>query len=270
MIAVIILYAASTAVWFLASFLKRGVLQKAGLLLLVSGFLVHLGLLLLFFFRNGFFPFFDLSGNLSFFALVFVFVFILLYAVKHIGITGFFTAGLVTFLSIVSHMVAAEPTEPQTLYKSFWIVLHVAFLYAGNAAFAQAFVFGLLYLFLEKRIKEKRKDLLNSRLPSLDLLDTAGHFCILLGFILNTVGLILGFIFAEIARGSFWSWDPKEVWSFIVWLVYAALLHGRLSSEWRGHKAARMSILGFCLVVFAFFGVNLLFSGHHGDFLRLP
>lgn len=264
------LYSLSMIAWILASILKREVLQKAGLFFLCAGFLVHLGLLIRFLMEKGFLPLFDLAGNLSFCALVFAFVFILLYAIRRVDITGLFTAVVVTGLCLGSLFLGTEAAEPKTLYKSIWVILHVTSICAGNAAFTQAFALGLLYLLLERRIKEKRKDLLSSRLPSLDLLDGAGHFCILFGFVLITAGLILGFIFARIAWGTFWSWDPKEVWSFIVWLVYAVLLHGRLSSEWRGRKAAKMAILGFCLVVFAFFGVNFLFTGHHGDFIQIP
>lgn len=270
MIVATALYGISMVAWFLAGLLRGKTLQKVGLFFLCAGFFVQTGLLIRFGIENGFLPFFDLAGNLSFCALVFAFIFILLYAIRRVGITGFFTAVVVTGLCLASLFLASEPAEPKALYKSIWIVLHVACLCAGNAAFTQAFALGVLYLLLERRIKEKRKDLLLTRLPSLDLLDGAGHFCILLGFVLITTGLILGFIFARIAWGSFWSWDPKEVWSFIVWLVYAVLLHGRLSSEWRGRKAAKMAILGFCLVVFAFFGVNFLFTGHHGDFIQIP
>lgn len=270
MIAAIALYGISMIAWLFASFLKKDVLQKAGLFFFSAGFFLQFVLLVQFIIERGFFRFFDLSGNLSFCALIFAFVFLLLYAVKRVTITGLFTAVVVVGLCVASLLLGTEVAEPKSLYRSFWVVLHVSCIGAGNAAFAQAFALGALYLLLEKRIKEKRKDLLFSRLPSLDLLDASGHFCMVLGFALITTGLILGFIFAKIAWGSFWSWDPKEVWSFIVWLVYAVLLHGRLSSEWRGRKAAKMAILGFLLVVFAFFGVNFLFTGHHGDFIKLP
>jgi ABC-type transport system involved in cytochrome c biogenesis permease subunit len=68
--------------------------------------------------------------------------------------------------------------------------------------------------------------------------------------------------------GHFWSWDPKEVWSAITWIFYAALLHERLTVGWRGRRAAIMAIVGFGVLLFTFLGVNFLLHGHHGQFTR--
>ncbi|MCG2830968.1 MAG: cytochrome c biogenesis protein CcsA [Desulfobacteraceae bacterium] len=107
------------------------------------------------------------------------------------------------------------------------------------------------------------------RLPSLELLDTAGYTCIVVGFTMLTIGLATGLVYAKMVWGKFWSWDPKEVWSGITWLLYAALLHERLTVGWRGRKAAIMAIVGLAVLLFTFFGVNFLLKGHHGEFTRL-
>ncbi|MGD9334007.1 MAG: cytochrome c biogenesis protein CcsA, partial [Desulfobacterales bacterium] len=107
------------------------------------------------------------------------------------------------------------------------------------------------------------------RLPSLELLDTTGYACIVTGFTMLTLGLITGFIYAKSVWGRFWGWDPKEVWSGITWLLYAALLHQRLTVGWRGRRAAIMAIIGFAVILFTFFGVNFLLQGHHGGFTKL-
>ncbi|MCD6269409.1 MAG: cytochrome c biogenesis protein CcsA, partial [Deltaproteobacteria bacterium] len=65
------------------------------------------------------------------------------------------------------------------------------------------------------------------------------------------------------AWGSHWSWDPKETWSLITWLLFAALLHGRMNSGWRGRKASFLTIIGFAAIMFTFLGVNLMLSGLH-------
>jgi ABC-type transport system involved in cytochrome c biogenesis permease subunit len=82
------------------------------------------------------------------------------------------------------------------------------------------------------------------------------------------VGLITGFIWAHVVWGRFWSWDPKEVWSGITWLIYAALLHERLVAGLRGRRAAVLAIIGFAAMLFTFLGVNLLLEGHHNEFTR--
>jgi cytochrome c-type biogenesis protein CcsB len=127
---------------------------------------------------------------------------------------------------------------------------------------------GILYLLQERAIKIKNPGFFFKRLPSLERLDTTGYACIVVGFSLLTIGLITGSVYAKAVWGRFWSWDPKEVWSAITWLFYAALLHERLAVGWRGRRAAIMAIIGFLVLLFTFFGVNFLLTGHHGQFTQ--
>ena len=84
-----------------------------------------------------------------------------------------------------------------------------------------------------------------------------------LGFVLWTFTVMAGAVWAEQAWGRFWGWDPKEVWSFIVWVVYAAYLHARTTRGWSGRRSAWFSILGYGVLIFNFTGVNLLLQGLH-------
>ena len=86
---------------------------------------------------------------------------------------------------------------------------------------------------------------------------------IVFGFLWLSLGIITGSIWANSAWGTYWSWDPKETWSLITWLVYAALLHARTMQGWRGSRVAWLSIVGFGCVLFTYFGVNFLLSGLH-------
>ncbi|MBU4504016.1 MAG: cytochrome c biogenesis protein CcsA, partial [Proteobacteria bacterium] len=137
------------------------------------------------------------------------------------------------------------------------------------ASFVLAGGLGFMYLAQEHAIKTKKHGFFFRRLPSLELLDTAGYTCIVVGFTMLTIGLATGLVYAKMVWGKFWSWDPKEVWSGITWLLYAALLHERLTVGWRGRKAAIMAIVGLAVLLFTFFGVNFLLKGHHGEFTRL-
>jgi len=125
-----------------------------------------------------------------------------------------------------------------------------------------------LYLLQEKGIKNKAPGFFFRRLPSLDLLDNVGYACLTTGFALLTMGLVTGFVYAKIIWGRFWSWDVKEVFSVATWLVYAAVLHLRLYSGWRGKRSAVMTIIGFLVIIFTFLGVNMLLGGHHQGFTR--
>ncbi len=122
---------------------------------------------------------------------------------------------------------------------------------------------GIMYLIQERYVKSKHLSGLFQKLPSLQVLDEINYHLITIGFPLLTLAIITGVIWANTAWGTYWRWDPKEVWSLITWLIYALVLHLRLTIGWRGKKAAILSIIGFAVVIFAFFGVTLILKGRH-------
>jgi cytochrome c-type biogenesis protein CcsB len=107
------------------------------------------------------------------------------------------------------------------------------------------------------------KDRLATFANTSEMLDEVGYKTIAVGFPLLTLGIITGAVWANEAWGTYWGWDPKETWSLITWLFYAAYLHARYTRGWRGSRAAILSIVGFLAVVFTYLGVNLLLSGLH-------
>ena len=116
----------------------------------------------------------------------------------------------------------------------------------------------LLYLLLLWR----RQDL-ERMLPSADALDRITYKTIAIAFPLLTLMIAAGAYWANRTWGSYWSWDPKETWAAITWLVYAGYLHMRVTRGWRGRRAAYFAILGFAVVMFTFFGVTYLLPGLH-------
>ena len=121
-----------------------------------------------------------------------------------------------------------------------------------KAFFATAFTAGILYIFEEKRIKNKKLGGFLMKLPSITSLDRIGSFCLLIGFPLITIGLAIGVFSANQIWGPDWNWDYKLTWSLVTWVVYAVLINGRLSFGWRGRKSAIGAILGFSIVLFTF------------------
>ncbi|MDO5534649.1 MAG: c-type cytochrome biogenesis protein CcsB [Propionibacteriaceae bacterium] len=99
-------------------------------------------------------------------------------------------------------------------------------------------------------------------LPSEELLDEIGYRAVVIAFPLLTIMIILGAIWADIAWGRYWSWDPKETSALVTWLIYGGYLHARVVRDWRGKRAAWLLILGFAAVLFTYFG-NLFFGGLH-------
>jgi ABC-type transport system involved in cytochrome c biogenesis permease subunit len=163
--------------------------------------------------------------------------------------------GTVTCLALLavasSPLAPAEPKPPIPALRSSWLLLHVSFAFIGEAFFAVAFVASLAYIF--SRGKEKKKKL-----------DRLAYITIGVGYPVFTAGaLIFGAVWAQTAWGSYWSWDPKETWALITWIVYTFYLHARLVKKWRGTTTAAISVAGFIFTLFTFFGVNFLLSGLH-------
>ena len=145
--------------------------------------------------------------------------------------------------------------------KSNWLISHVITCFFGYAAFALSF--GVSIMFLLKLLDTAEKDNRFLRLiPSAAILDDLNYQMIVIGFLMLTLGIITGSVWAHSAWGTYWSWDPKETWSLITWLVYAAVIHTRLVRGWKGKKIAIFSIVGFACVLFTYFGVNYLAGLH--------
>jgi cytochrome c-type biogenesis protein CcsB len=235
----------------------------AGRLLLGLGFVSHCLTLVMRYIEAGHTPVVNLHESLSFFAWATVGFFLLLRYRYRVDVLGSFISPLALLLVI---WAAALPNEIMSLppvLKSYWLPIHVTFAFLGDAIFALACCSGVIYLIQERLVKSKRIGAFSQRLPSLEILDEINYRSLTVGFPLLTVGIVTGAVWAEYAWGAYWSWDPKETWSMITWLLYAALLHQRLMVGWRGKKAAIMAIVGFGAVLFTFLGVNLLLTGLH-------
>ncbi len=148
--------------------------------------------------------------------------------------------------------------------KSNWLIAHVMTCFLGYAAFTVSFGLSLLYL-IRKRFPENPNPHggFVAFLPGASQLEWFNYQLVLFGFLWLSVGIITGSIWANSAWGAYWSWDPKETWSLITWIIYAALLHARNLQGWKGERVAWLSMIGFGCVLFTYFGVNFLLSGLH-------
>jgi len=157
-----------------------------------------------------------------------------------------------------------EPLVPAL--QSNWLTYHVITCFLGYGAFAVACGVSIMYLIKigpEERSKGTPLTGLLGMFPPTRVLDDINYKSIMIGFPLLTLGIITGAAWANYAWGTYWSWDPKETWSLIVWFVYAAFLHARFTRGWVGRRAAWLSIIGFAATIFCYLGVNLLLSGLH-------
>jgi cytochrome c-type biogenesis protein CcsB len=267
-ICIIVLYMLSTIGYVAYLFAQKESLHKISYVVLLTGFLVHTGLVGYKFFILGYIPVYNLHQTLSFSAWALAGVYLLLKYKYRLNILGVYAALLATVIMIAALCIPEVPGQQGSLFKSTWLILHIVIIFLGEASLALACGTGILYLIQEHAIKSKTNRFFLKRLPSLEFLDMSGYAFIFTGFTLLTIGLITGFVYAQQVWGRFWSWNPKEIWSGITWLIYAALLHERLVAGWRGRRAAIMSIIGFAALIFTFLGVNLLMEGHHGIFTK--
>lgn len=185
------------------------------------------------------------------------------YKIKSVGAfvvgIGFIAMGAASLLPY--RYQTAEPLVPAL--NSYWIYIHVSVTLLSYAAFAMAGGLGVMYLVKERAERLGKPSRVSNALPDLETIDELGYKAIMVGFPLLAFGIILGAMWANYAWGGYWSWDPKETWSLIVWLIYGAYIHARMTRGWEGRRAAIYAIFGLLMVVFCFWGVNFLLSGLH-------
>ena len=146
-----------------------------------------------------------------------------------------------------------EITELMPALKSAWFGLHIGSAVFSYAAFVLAGCGGLRWLLQEKKAGK----------AALAQLDFLCYRLVALGFLLLTVVILSGAIWAEQAWSRWWSWDPKETWALITWILYAIFLHQRIRMKWQGKRMAWFAIIAVICVLFTFAGVNKLLPGLH-------
>jgi ABC-type transport system involved in cytochrome c biogenesis permease subunit len=173
----------------------------------------------------------------------------------HVRTLALFVLPIAVALTLYAMTVGATavPLVP-ALQNNLLLSVHVALAILAYGAFSVACAAGLLYLIQPEGGRPG--------LPKPALLDEIAYRSVVVAYPLLTLVIILGAVWAEIAWGTYWSWDPKETASLFTWLIYGAYLHARVVHGWRGRRASWLLMLGFAAVLFTFFG-NLFFGGLH-------
>jgi cytochrome c-type biogenesis protein CcsB len=171
-------------------------------------------------------------------------------------------------LTLAMRVLYTESTELIPALKSYWLVIHVAGAILSVGALTSGAGLTVLYLLrgrAERRAAGPDRAVGGwlGRLPSSSRLERIAYRVHAFVFPLWTFTVVGGAIWAENAWGRYWGWDPKETWSFITWVIYAAYLHARATAGWRGRAAAGIALAGYVALLFNLFGVNFWFSGLH-------
>jgi len=258
------LYFLSTITGVIEIFRSKKGASKAAIYLAALGFIFHTGNIFVRYVQGGHIPVTNMHEAASFFSWCMIILFFFHEFRYRLGLLSSFIMPIVFLIMFSSAIFPREINEfLSPALQSYWFGVHVILAFLGDAAFAMAGGIGVMYLLQERYVKSKHLGGLFQKLPSLQVLDEINYHLITLGFPLLTLAMITGVIWANSAWGTYWRWDPKEVWSLITWLIYALVLHLRLTVGWRGKKAAILSIVGFMVVIFAFFGVTLILKTKH-------
>ena len=192
--------------------------------------------------------------------------------------------GCIAFASFAlpDQLQSAAPLVPAL--RSSWLVMHVSVIMVSYAALLVGSLLSFAVLVTDRgEALELRSSSIGSggfrqsvaateggvlelqsvQLSTTEQLDTLSYRTITVGFLMLTVGIVSGAVWANEAWGSYWSWDPKETWALICWLVYAAYLHTRLSRGWQGRRPALVAVVGLVVIAVCYIGVNLLGIGLH-------
>lgn len=254
----------TSAAGYLAHFVKsdRTVFAPASLGATILGFLLHVAYFATRWNESGRIPVTNFFEAVNFLGMGIVLVFLIMEIRYKVPSLGTFMLPLVLLLMLPAALVPGRIDDLNPVLKSGWLGVHTTLAVLGDAAFAFAFIVSIMYLIQERQLKQKHLGAIFRRMPPLDVMDVMGYKALTLGWPLFTLGMITGSLWAESAWGSYWSWDPKETWSMIVWVIYLVLLHLR-TIGWRGRKMAYLSVAGFVFVLISFFVVSRAGVGKH-------
>jgi cytochrome c-type biogenesis protein CcsB len=156
-----------------------------------------------------------------------------------------------------------DASELMPSLRSVWLAIHVTVATVSVAVFTIGFSLGILYLVQDRLEVAGRRSTFMARFPGSRSLERMAYGVHIVAFPLWTFTVIAGAIWARQAWGSYWNWDPKEVWSFVIWVVYAAYLHARATTGWKRQNATWIALAGYACLIVNFAVVNVFFVGQH-------
>jgi cytochrome c-type biogenesis protein CcsB len=254
--AAFVVYVATFLLFLLHSATRRERIGLAGIIGLMLGALLQLAAFSVRWHLAGHMPLSSMHEYASIMAwMAAVSLTVLLLRTRRLSLGSLITPLIIGIMAMASLLPKEIHQQLVPALQSYWLHIHVSMAALAEGAFAVSCGLAIHYL-----IKEGRA---GSTAAELARIDALNHRAISVGYPLFTLGaLFAGAIWAYQAWGSFWSWDPKEVGSWIIWLFYTGYLHARYQRNWRGRRAAILAIVGFAMVILSFLG-NLFLGGQH-------
>lgn len=256
-------YLISTLGYIVSLLVRRVQFARLSAWILLVAFVLHAVSLISKFLESGYLSVTGVHDTLSLFAWLLCGIYLVLQLRTKTRVLGAFISP-VAFLLMIAASVGLGGTVPlPEVLKGGLVTAHILLSVAGEALFALASCAGAMYLIQDRLIKNKSVGSFSRLLPSLKELDRINHICLLWGFPLLTLGVIVGSIWARTVWGSHWQWDPKQIWTLAAWLLYALLLHQRLAIGWKGHRAALFSLMALILLLIGLVVEKAFFTTVH-------
>ena len=200
-------------------------------------------------------------------AVIFFFALMLRYRAYRLGL--FVIGPVVILLGLAETVIYTPAGQLPPALQSYWLAIHVTSITLATGAFVVAALLAVVYLLADRHASRAaaglptRADAIFRILPTPKVIDQLAYRTVVFGFPLWTFGIIAGAIWADMAWGRYWGWDPTETWAFITWVVYAGYLHARATAGWRGRKSAYIQLVGFGCLIFNTVVVSILITGLH-------
>lgn len=259
----LIAYFFSTVGYVTSLLVRRVLVAKVSTVIFFIAFVIHTLSIVFRFLQNGYGPVAAFHELLSLFAWVMTGIYLALQIKTKTRVLGAFVSPIVFLLAIVASIRLEPQVSVPSIVQGSLVPVHILLSITGEALFVIASCAGAMYLMQDGFIKHKKMGSFSRLLPSLIDLDRINHICLLWGFPLLTLGILVGSIWARAVWGSHWQWDPKQIWTLAAWLFYALLLHQRLAIGWKGHKVALLSVFAFIILLLSFVVENVFFTTVH-------
>ena len=257
---VMLLYFAAMILYFIFIAVQKEMISRIAIIIQGIGFVLHTAALICRGIGAGRLPMTNQYEFATSFAWGICLVSLIFILKFRFPVLGTFASPVMFLIIGYAAMQSKEVKELMPALRSNWLGFHVSTAIISYGAFGVSFVLGIIFL-LRDRMKED--SFWGQHTPAKEKLDIISYRAVALGLLFLTFTIITGAIWAERAWGSYWSWDPKETWSLVTWIIYAIYLHLRIHRGWEGKAAATFAVVGFICVIFTYIGVNTFLPGLH-------
>jgi cytochrome c-type biogenesis protein CcsB len=241
---------------------RRSLSARLGMIFTVMAWLLHVGGTVLRGVAAGRVPWANMFEFTLTATAIIIGVFLVMQFWQDLQFLGAYITGFVlVFLGVATTNFYVDVVPLPPALQSYWLVIHVFVASLGTGFYGLGAALSIVQLVQARR--EARGLTPIRAVPTAERLESLAYRLIVVGFVFWTFTLIAGSIWAEHAWGRYWGWDTKEVWTFIVWVIFAGYIHARATRGWRGSRSAILAIVGFSAVLFNFTIVNLYFHGLH-------